>query len=267
MRRWISAGWMLAVAVAMASPALAQKELARALADLTALKGKVGNADTRTRVAAMHRVRLIALSLSEPEVKLRAIELLLEPVGSSSDHIRMPAVYAVAEIANSTTDTTVKVRAVNAMAEPIKAAQAPIRNATIDALNTISLKGPIDGSVAAAIVAVLKPVINSGVNGVRMPAINALVQAVVGRMNPAASSTAVELLREPLNSSAAIGGMEVRMMAIAAVETIGIDVTDIQVKAKAMGLLETYADKDSWETEARARARDAANRVQATISK
>lgn len=32
-------------------------------------------------------------------------------------------------------------------------------------------------------------------------------------------------------------------------------------------MLETYADKDSWEAEARARARDAANRVQETISK
>ena len=86
-------------------------------------------------------------------------------------------------------------------------------------------------------------------------------------MNSAASQEAMDLLKEPLDSSAVIGGMEVRMMAVAAVEKIGIDVPDIQAKAKAMGLLLIYADKSSWEPEAKARARDAADRVQATISK
>lgn len=267
MRRWMPVGRILIFTLTTALPALAQATLARALADLTALKGKVGDGDTRTRVDAMHRVRLIALSLPDPDVKLMAIGLLREPVGSSSDHIRMPAVYAIAEIANSTADTKVKIQAVNSFAQPINSSQGEIRNATIDALNTISLKGPMDSSVASAIVAVLKPAINSGVNGVRMPAINALVQAVVGRMDSAASQAAMDLLLGPLDSSAAIGGMEVRMMAVAAMEKIGIDATDIKAKGKAMGHLQTYAEKSGWEPEARARARDAADRVQATISK
>jgi hypothetical protein len=100
-----------------------------------------------------------------------------------------------------------------------------------------------------------------------MPAINALVQAVVGRMDSAASQAAMDLLVGPLDSSAAIGGMEVRMKAVAAMEKIGIDANDLKAKAKAMGRLETYTEKDSWEPEARARARDAAKRVQDTISK
>lgn len=66
MHRLILPALILVFGVAAALPALAQKELARALADLAALKGKVGNADTRTRVAAMHRVRLIALSGPRP---------------------------------------------------------------------------------------------------------------------------------------------------------------------------------------------------------
>ena len=77
----------------------------------------------------------------------------------------------------------------------------------------------------------------------------------------------MELPREPLGSNAAIGGMEVRMMAVAALEKIGLDVSDIQAKGKAMGLLLLYAEKSSWEPEARTRARTAADRVQATISK
>ena len=69
------------------------------LADLIALKDKVGNADTRVRVEALHRVWSIALASPESEVKLTALGLLVDPAGSASDHIRMPAVYAIAEIA------------------------------------------------------------------------------------------------------------------------------------------------------------------------
>ena len=123
MRRWIAAGWMLAVAVATGSPALAQADLAKALAELTALSSKVGSADTRTRVDAMHRVRLIALSRADVDVKLKALELLRQPVGSSSDHIRIPAVYAIAEIANSSADAKVKLTAVNAFAAPLDSGQ------------------------------------------------------------------------------------------------------------------------------------------------
>jgi len=266
MRRWMPLGWILLFTLTNVLPARAQANLAKALAELTALKSKVGSGDTRVRVDATHRVRLIALSLPDADVKLTAIGLLREPVGSSSDHIRMPAVYTIAEIANSTTDTKVKVAAINAFAEPLDSAQGEIRNATMDALNSI-MRSTTDGGIASAAVAALRPPIRSGVNGVRMPAINALVQAVVGRQNSDASQAAMELLLEPLGSSAAIGGMEVRMMAVAAMEKIGMDAADIKAKSKAMGHLQVYADKSGWEPEARARARDAADRVLATISK
>ena len=107
--------------------------------------------------------------------------------------------------------------------------------------------------------------IRSGDNGVRIPAINALVRAVEGRGNPAASQAAVDLLEEPLKSAAGIGGMEVRMMAVAAMEKVGIDAGDVGVKAKAMGLLQAYAGRNGWEPEAKKRAQDAAARVQATV--
>ena len=82
MRCWMPLGWILIFILTNAFPALAQAELAKALAELTALTSKVGSADTRTRVDAMHRVRWIALSRTEADVKLKALELLREPVGT-----------------------------------------------------------------------------------------------------------------------------------------------------------------------------------------
>lgn len=81
------------------------------MAQLIALRDKVGAADTRVRVSAMHTVWTVALSTGDVQAKTTAIDLLGEPVGSASDHIRMPAIYAIAEIANSTDSLPVKIRA------------------------------------------------------------------------------------------------------------------------------------------------------------
>ena len=106
-RRMAMAGVLTGVMLSIA-PMGAQSGVTGQLAELVALKDKVGNADTRVRVDALHRVWSVALASGDSEVKVTAIGLLTEPVGSSSDHIRMPAVYAVAVIANGPT-TRVKV--------------------------------------------------------------------------------------------------------------------------------------------------------------
>jgi len=196
-------------------------------------------------------------------VKLMALDLMREPANSGSDHIRMPAVYAIAEIANSSSDQEVKTRALTTLAGPLRAEQVPIRDVAIDAVNSISRNGA--GSLATAVVTALAEPIRSGNNGVRIPAINALVRAVVGRGNVAASQAAMDLLEEPLKSSAATGGMEVRMMAVLALERIGADVNDVGAKAKAMGMLRVFSGNGGWEAEARTRAQEGADAVQATI--
>ena len=89
MRRWMPLGWILIFILTNAFPALAQAELAKALAELTALTSKVGSADTRTRVDALHRVRWIALSRTEADVKLKALELLREPVRTQGQTVVM----------------------------------------------------------------------------------------------------------------------------------------------------------------------------------
>lgn len=126
----------IALVISFAS-ALAQGNQSAQLAELNSLKDKVKDPDTRTRVAAFHRVWTIALVSDDTEVKILALDLLREPIGSASDHIRMPAVYATAEIANSTVDPTVKSKALAALKAPMVAGQLPIRLATIDAVNSI----------------------------------------------------------------------------------------------------------------------------------
>lgn len=232
------------------------------LAELAGLKDKVANSYTNTRVAATHKVWTIALASPFPEVKMRALDLLEEPAGSSSDHIRMPAIYAMAEIANSTEDVRVKILALAKLREPLQASQVPIRDAAIDAVNIIARSGDRDKVALAAVQALAAPV-NSGNNGVRIPAINAIVRALEHCGNDAAFSAALDLLVAPLESMAMIGGMEVRMMAVAAAEKIGLNAPEAKTKAKAMGLLHSYAAKSGWEPEARERAQQAAARIQA----
>lgn len=255
------AGLVIGVVLSTASMG-AQSAVTGQLADLIALKDKVGNADTRVRVDALHRVWSVALASGDSEVKVTAIGLLTEPVGSSSDHIRMPAVYAIAEIANSTDDPRVKTRALGALAEPLQASQVPIRNVAIDAVNSITRRSQTGDVTLAAVRALAEP-IRSGNNGVRIPAINALVRAVEGKGHAASHQAAIDLLVSPLDSNAAIGGLEVRMMAVAALERIGRDASDIVTKAKAMGLLQAYAARSGWEPEAKKRAQDGAARIEA----
>lgn len=254
-----------AVAVQLfAAPGSGQTTDAGAMSQLIALRDKVGAADTRVRVAALHRVWSIGLASEDSEVKMTALELLTDPVGSSSDHIRMPAVYAIAEIASSARDPRVKIRALEALAEPLQASQVPIRDVAIDAVNSIT-RSAGSADVAQAAVRALGPPIRSGNNGVRIPAINALVRAVEGSKSPTASQAALDLLVAALDSSAMIGGMEVRMMAVAAMEKIGLGTEDVGAKAKAMGLLQAFASRGGWEPEARARAQDGAAAIQASV--
>jgi hypothetical protein len=189
-------------------------------------------------------------------VKLASLGLLTEPAGSSSDHIRMPAVYAIAEIANSTDDPDVKIRALKALAEPLQASQVPIRDVAIDAVNSIT-RAAKDSEVAIAAVRALAPALNSGTNGVRIPAINAVVRAAEGSRSARASQAAIDALIPALESQAMIGGLEVRMMAIYAVERIGRDASDVATRAKAMGLLQAELSRNSWEPEAKQRAQEA----------
>jgi len=192
----------------------AQSGVTGQLAELVALKDKVGNADTS------------------------------------------------AESANSTDDPRVKVRALGALAEPLQASQLPIRAVAIDAVNSITRRGQTGEVTLAAVRALAEPV-RSGNNGVRIPAINTLVRAVEGKGHAPSHQAAIDLLVSPLDSSAAIGGMEVRMMAVAALERIGRDASDVVTKAKAMGLLHAYAARSGWEPEAKKRTQDGAARIEA----
>lgn len=264
MRAWIPAGCVVWVLLFTPWLAAAQPGAATQVAELVSLRDKVANADTRIRVDALHRVWSIGLVSKDPQVKLASLDLLREPLGSSSDHIRMPAVYAVAEIANSTDDPQVKVHALGSLAEPLNASQVPIRVAAIDAVNSMTRSNK-DAGVAMAAVRALKPAVASGNNGVRMPAINSVVRAVEGCQDAGAYQGALDVLSAALESLAVIGGLEVRMMAIAAMEKVGLDASAVGAKAKAMGLLQAYGTRSGWEPEAKKRAQDAAARIQATV--
>jgi len=261
----ISLGLCISVIVAAGLPAMAQSSAdALQLAELTSLRSKVGSADTRTRVDATHRVWSIGVTNGRSDVKLAALALLLEPVDSSSDHIRMPAIYAIAEIAGTSADVAVKEAALNALAAPLRSEQVPARDVAIDAVNGI-LRSGRTSELAPAALKVLAPAVGSGNNGVRIPAINAVVRAVAGSQNVSAYNTALELLLGPLGSNAITGGMEVRMMAMVAVERIGVDAQDVGTKAKAMGLAQSYVTRSGWEAEARKRASDASSAIQRTL--
>jgi hypothetical protein len=261
--RRISSGlciWFIVAGAAV--PAMAQGG-SDPLIELASLDSKVRSANTRTRVDATHRVWSLGVASGRSDVKLKAMTLLLEPVGSSSDHIRLPAIYAIAEIAVSSPDTAVKVAALNSLDEPIRSAQLGARNSAIDALNGIIRSGRTSDMSEAAL-RVLTPAVKSGVNGVRIPAVNAVVRAVEGSQNVAAYNTALTLLVEPLGSDAIAGGMEVRTMAIVAVERIGVNAQDPGTKTRAMTLATSYATRDGWEPEARKRAMDAVSAIQRT---
>jgi hypothetical protein len=259
--RIIAFAALLAVA---GTAAYAQSSLGAQLAELGSLKDKVRSADTRTRVDAFHRAWSIALNSDSADVKLLAIDLMREPVASASDHIRMPAVYAIAEVANSTTDLPVKSKALAALRGPIVAGQLPIRLAAIDVVNRI-MRASSSGPLALEAVQLLADPVRSGNNGVRIPAISAVAHIAQSSNDDRVYSEAIDLMKAPLDSMAMIGGMEVRLMAVVAVERMGIAATEVATKAKAMGLLQLYAGKEIWEAEARRRATEAAARIQKSM--
>ncbi|HEX4997617.1 MAG TPA: hypothetical protein VFY29_05300 [Terriglobia bacterium] len=223
------------------------------------------SADTRTRVDALHRVWNLALEAPDSENKIRAIRMIVDPVNSSSDQIRMPAVFALAEIANSSKDPAVKIVAIHALRGPIGSGQVPIRDVAIDAINNITANARKSEIALAAVILLHEPLESSN-NGVRIPAINATVNAIVGSDNSAAAEQAIQyLLDGPMAAQAAIGGMELRMMAIHAIERIGMDSADSRVKTKAMVALEAGATRGSFEPEAKQRAKEAATRIQSAL--
>lgn len=244
---------------------LAQVTAGTQLAELISLKDKVRDPDTRTRVSAFHRVWRIALGSDSAEVKLTALDLMSEPVASASDHIRMPAVYAIVDVANSSSDPQVKRKAIAMLHEPMIAAQVPIRDAAVDAVNLI-IADTKSSEVAMDAVNLLGEAVRSGNNGVRIPAINAVVFAVrSSQYDKQVADAAIQVLNAPLESDAMIGGMEVRLMAVTAIERIGVGVSEVGTKAKAMGMLMAYAAKDGWEPEARKLSGESASRIQATM--
>lgn len=257
--KWVAA--VVAAVVITSGYGLSQSNSAAQLTELASLSEKVRDPDTRVRVDAFHKVWAIGVASEHSEVKLSALGLLSEPVGSASDHIRMPAVYAIAEIANSSGDVQVKIKALATLRGPLQAGQVPIRDVAIDAVNSIVRSGRSSDLAVDALRALAEPV-RSGNNGVRIPAINAIVRAVEHSNNDRAYNAALDLLVAPLDSEAAIGGMEVRMMAVAAVEKVGLDASEIGTKTKAMGLLQSYAGKATWEPEAKRRATEASSRIQ-----
>jgi len=252
------------VLITIVASALAQTDqstLAAQMAELNGLKDKVNSADTRTRVAAFHRAWTIALASDDSRVKILALELMKEPVGSASDHIRMPAVYAIAEIANSTSDLTVKSKALATLKEPMVAGQLPIRLAAVDAVNSMMCSAT-SAPLALEAVQLLGEPVRSGNNGIRIPAINAVAHVALLSKDDHVFNAAIDVMQEPLHSMALIGGMEVRMMAVVEVERLGMSAPDIASKAKAMGLLQSCANNDLWEPEARSQAAEAAARIQ-----
>jgi hypothetical protein len=242
--------------------ALDTPSIARELVSQTQL---VKSSDTRVRVAATHRVWNLGLAAPDSENKIRAIQLLVDPANSSSDQIRIPAVYALAEIANSSKDAAVKGAALSGLRGPITSGQVAIRAVAIDAVNNITSHSR-KSEIAPQVVALLSEPLDSSNNAVRMPAINATVNAIVGSDSPAAAERAIAVLSaSPLASGSAIGGMEVRMLAIHAIERIGLDSADQKVKTQAMVALEAAATRGGWEPEAKQRAKDAATKIQSSM--
>ena len=243
---------------------LAAQNTQAQMAQLNSLQEKIKDPDTRTRVSAFQQVWAIGLTSDSSDVKTLALELMKEPVASASDHIRMPAVYAIAEIANSSVDPAVKSKALADLKEPIVAGQLPIRLAAIDAVNSIMRQTPSSDLALQAIQLLGEP-LRSGNNGVRIPAINAVAHIALGPNDDHVISTALDMLQAPLDSMAAIGGMEVRLMAVAEIEKLGVAATGDATKAKALAMLQASANNGTWEPEARSRASEGAARIQATM--
>jgi len=260
---WILLGSLTAVAMSGESASI-QSSLGSEIIELTGLRDRIRAPDTRTRVDAFHRVWAIGVATTHPEVKSSALSLLLEPVNSSSDHIRMPAVYAIAEIANRTIDVGVKITALGTLRGPLTAEQVPIRIVAIDAVSSIMRSGN-PNELAMEVLKALNDPVRSGNNGVRIPAINAILSAAILSNDEGPLNEALDLLGAPLESASLIGGMEVRMMAMNAVERIGMVASGTGTKAKAMGCLQSYSNKGTWEPESRRYAAAAAKNIENSL--
>jgi hypothetical protein len=254
---------MAAMAVALGGEAAAQSELGREMELLEAQRSNVNNSQTSVRVAAMYAIKDIALTTMHSPVKVKALSLLEGPVGSASDHIRLPAVYAIAEVANSADDPDVKLKALQSLAEPFGSEQLVARNVATDGLNLIM--SHVDKTQASAVdvmttaLNLLLRAADSGNNGARMPAINSVWNTVAGCKVDRVYSLALDVLRRPIESRSMIGGMEVRFMAIEAIERIGVETKTLEIKEKAIQLLGGVPDTD------KSRAQAATKRIYASM--
>ena len=107
--------------------------------------------------------------------------------------------------------------------------------------------------------------VRSGNNGVRIPAINAVAHVALASNDDRVVSAAIESMQPPLDSTAMIGGMEVRLMAVVEVEKLGLKTNDVAIKTKAIEMLQSCARNNLWEPEAQRRAADAATRIQTSM--
>lgn len=93
-----------------------------------------------------------------------------------------------------------------------------------------------------------------------MPAINAVWCTVAGSNVDRVYSLALDVLAKPLGSRAMIGGMEVRFMAIEAIERVGVEARALEVKEKAIKMLSDVPGTDE------ARAGQATSRIYRSMS-
>jgi hypothetical protein len=256
-------GLVVATAVLLGGRAGAQSELGRELESLEGQRDNVNNSETRVRVQAMYVVKEIALASKNSPVKTKALSLLEGPVGSASDHIRLPAIYAIVEVANGSDDAEVKLKALQSLAEPFASEQLVARIVATDGVNLIMSR--VDKTQASAVnlmttaLNLLLRAADSGNNGARMPAIYAVWNAVQGCSVDRVYSLALDVLRKPIESKSLIGGMEVRFMAIEAIERIGVETKTLEIKEKAIRLLGGVPDTDE------SRAQAATKRIYATM--
>jgi hypothetical protein len=244
-------------------PAAAQNAVAEHTAELTSLRTAVKNIDARTRTDAIHRIWRVGVASSDLSVKKQALDMLREPIGSDFDQIRLPAAYAIAEIANSTPDGSVKTHALQQLGPVLKAGQVPVRDFAILVVDTIAGGGASQAVSGAAVTALSEP-INSGNNAVRMPAIFSLVRIAGDCRYEDVCSQAINLLLRPMASQAAAGGIEVRMLAVAAMERIAVNSGSAATKGQAMGLLQSESGR-RWEPEAVRRAQAAVAAIKASM--
>ena len=261
--KWSSSALLVALATLAGALASAQSELGRRMQELEAQRSNVGSSETRERVPAMYVVKELALGTDLSPVKLKALGLLEEPAGSASDHIRLPAIYAIAEVANSTEDAEVKLGALQALSEPFASEQLVARDVAIDAVNLIM--SHVDKTRASSVPVMTKALnlllraADSGNNGARMPAIHAVWNAVSGCGVDSVYSVALDVLQRPMGSRSMIGGLEVRFMAIEAIERIGVQASSLEVKEKAIRLLGDVPGTDE------SRAQAATKRIYASM--